>query len=524
MKEKNSTDRSVFGLSRRVGMGKPCMQGTLMAALLFASLFCLAVPVTADEYSGDYLVTANGTYGHVCGGLYYDNYYASFEYGYPNNISKTFTLPATSVNNITWARLEVVTYIGNSLTNYPIRVRAFIDGANTGTYTALTNSTSDSAYAWGTNSVNWETDNPNASRVSSDSVSWYDVKQYISSQTVNVKVTNAQPDGTQPFDGRVKAIVLIVAYNDCSTGKEYYFWVNQGHDVSCYLGGDEHIGSTTFNTSVIPEIGPANLTVLYISSYNGNYTFNGQSSDLYDSNQLPWSNPKQGPYFGSTSWNVTNKLTQGSDSTLLYTRNGTQTGAFSGYFKIPLAILTVENKKFLYDANNATYHCCGNDCCGKVGLNAYKPEVTGQPPTSASVPSTEFSSIGYSNMAANDNVYEQSSTTSSGKYAAHRFNFTICQSCGDVTNLTATWVGKGYNTGGNGATLYIWNFATRAYEQLDNTSSGDKVTLSGSKISNLCNYIDSSNRVILLAEQNTISTRSVTSHLDTDYVKLEVYR
>ena len=419
-------------------------------------------------------------------------------------------MPCTS-DKVEWARLEVVTYIGSSTSNKPIVAHTVFNGGS-GNVT-LTNATSNSTYSWGYKSVNWDPDNNKANRVSSDLVSWYDVTDNIDSRNVTAYVSNAKPDGTQPDDGRVKSITLIVAYDDNTTGKEYYYWVNQGHDVCTYLSDpDEHIGSTTFSTSSVPIVGLANLSALYISSYNGNYTFNGQNSDLYNSNQLTWSNPKQGSYWGSTSWNVTDKLTQGSNSDLKYTRNGTQTGSYSGYFKIPLALLTVENRKFTYDFNNSnTYGTAGTT------LKAYKGNVSAQPPAATSVPTTEITS--YSNIATDNNVYEQ--TTVDSGYAAQRFEFTINQSASDVANFTATWVGKGSTSDeeqDNGETLYLWSGT--GYEELGNTTSDVKTTLSGTKTTGLSNYIDDNGKVILLVVQKS----NVGSTLETDYVKLEVVR
>lgn len=487
------------------GEVRPHRHQVLLTGLLIFGVLLFAAPVMATEYSGDYLVTTNGTSGHVTGGLWYD-YYAGFANGYPGPIAKSFTLPCTA-DKVEWARLEVVTYIGSSTSNYPIEVQAIFNGGS-GNVT-LADATSNASYSWGYKSVNWDPNNNRASRVSSDLVSWYDVTDNITSQTVTAYVSNSKPDGTKPYDGRVKSITLIVAYNDDSTGKEYYYWVNQGHDVCAYTSDPEHIGSTTFSTSNVPLVGLANLSALYISSYNGNYTFNGQSSDLYNNNHLPWSNPKQGSYWGSTFWNVTSKLTQGSNSNLLYTRNTTHSGDYSGYFKIPLALLTVENRKFTYDFSNSnTYGTAGTT------LKAYKGNVSAQPPTATNAPTTEITSC--SNIATDNNVYE--STTVDSGYAAHRFEFTINQSSSDVANITATWVGRGSGDSSDGESLYIWN--STGYEELDNTISSSEATLSGTKTTGLSNYIDGNKKVILLVVQNSDGG----STLETDYVKLEVVR
>jgi hypothetical protein len=107
---------------------------------------------------------------------------------------------------------------------------------------------------------------------------------------------------------------------------------------SYYKAGDNgypYSGENDFNTTgITPD--EATLTVVYPASCKGNYTFNG--------NALPWSNPHQGPYFGYQSWNVTNYFT-GGDSFMTFDRNGTHSGAYSGYFKIQIALLTLEEEE-----------------------------------------------------------------------------------------------------------------------------------------------------------------------------------
>jgi hypothetical protein len=115
-----------------------------------------------------------------------------------------------------------------------------------------------------------------------------------------------------------------------------HYWVNQGHDTDSYLTENTcpYIGETRFDTSGIEDFDTANLTAIYLASYNGDYTFEG--------NTLPWSNPQQGAYFGYQSWDVTNYMNASGISTMTFDRNATDSGSYSGYFKIPLALLTVQ--------------------------------------------------------------------------------------------------------------------------------------------------------------------------------------
>lgn len=313
--------------------GKICM---LTGMLMVLAVLAMAVPAAADPWiGGDPLVTANGTSGTVSGGLWFDAY-PGFASAYTTPVTKNFSLPCTPTN-IAWARLYVDTYIGNMQNNYPLNTTVEFDGGSG--YSTLGSEIMNTTYTFpqdsGADGTIWINDHCN--RVTSDCLMWYDVKNLISSSSVAARVHTAKPDGTQPVDGRVKMIALVVAYNDPSSESTIYYWVNQGHDTDSYVADNNYcsyIGNTTFSTADITAV-DADLTAIYLASYNGNYTFNG--------NALPWSNPQQGSYFGYQSWDVTNYINRGN-SFMTFDRNATDSGSYSGYFKIPLALLTVEEE------------------------------------------------------------------------------------------------------------------------------------------------------------------------------------
>jgi hypothetical protein len=314
----------------------PCRpQAFVVVLAIFCITILFAAPASADPWiGGNPLVTENGSSGVVTGGLWFDAY-PGFDYAYSTPVTKTFTLPCDS-GNISWARLYVDTYIGNMQVNYPLNTTVEFNGGSG--YETLGSEIMNTTYTFpqgsGSEGTIWLSDHSN--RVTSDFLTWYDVAGDISSSTVTARVHTAKPDGTQPFDGRVKMIALVVAYNKPSSGKWIDYWVNQGHDTDSYVADDNnhsYTGDTEFATSGISATN-ANLTVIYLASYNGDYTFNG--------NSLPWSNPQQGSYFGYQSWDVTNYVNGVDESTMTFDRNATDSGSYSGYFKIPLAILTVE--------------------------------------------------------------------------------------------------------------------------------------------------------------------------------------
>jgi len=309
----------------------------LTGMIVVLALIAMAAPVAADPWiGGDPLVTANGTSGMVTGGVWFDAY-PGFDYAHSTPVVKSFTLPCSAAN-VVWARLYVDAYIGHMENNYPLNTTVEFNGGSG--YETLGSEIMNTTYTFpedsGADGTIWINDHCN--RVTSDCLMWYDVTDNITSSSVAARVHTAKPDGTQPLDGRVKMITLVVAYNDPLSEITTYYWVNQGHDTDSYKADDNscpYIGNTTFSTAGISPT-DATLTAIYLASYNGNYTFNN--------NALSWSNPQQGSYFGYQNWDVTNYIT-GGDSFMTFDRNATDSGSYSGYFKIPLALLTVEEEE-----------------------------------------------------------------------------------------------------------------------------------------------------------------------------------
>ena len=280
------------------------------------NLITVSPPLTADNYNGGIPLTTaqNGT---VSGGLWYDAYP-----GFATSAEKTFTLPEHT--NIAWARLYVNVYLGHMQNNYRGNVTINIDADGNEIYEIQKHETLSSTYSFpgqgGTGPV-WLNDHMN--RVTSDYLMWYDLTDAITGRTVNVQAATEKIDSS--FDGRIKAMVLVVAYDDGDTD-EVHYWVNQGHDTVNPLD-DVYTGSTTFDTSVLAGgWHSADLSAIYLASTDGAYTFQGTPLT---------SGTGYGPYFGSNTWDVTSVLTPGQDSMLGYDKSG------SNYYKIPLALLSV---------------------------------------------------------------------------------------------------------------------------------------------------------------------------------------
>ena len=277
----------------------------------------VSAPLTANSYNGGIPLTTVQK-GIVSGGLWYDSYSAM-----ETSAQKTFTLPAYT--NIKWARLYVDVYDGHMQSNYRGNVTIGIDANGDSTYELQKQETFNTAYSFpgegGTGPV-WVNDHMN--RVTSDYLMWYDLTDEIEGQQVNVLAASAKVDSN--FDGRVKAMTLVVAYDDGDSDQVKY-WVNEGHDTVNPLD-TEYTGSTSFSTSLLTSgWSSANLTAIYLASVDGTYAFNGTALA---------SGVKSGPYYGSNTWDISSLLTIGQDSAIAYNKQGSD-----DYFKIPLVLMNV---------------------------------------------------------------------------------------------------------------------------------------------------------------------------------------
>jgi len=157
---------------------------------------------------------------------------------------------------------------------------------------------------------------------------------------------------------------------------------------------------------------------------------------------------------------------------------------------------------------------------------AYRYQHNAKPPAKNDVPDIEFTSANYNSIKVNDNTYRVDVSSKKRYYTIHRFKFNIAEPEGSITKLDILWDGFGdHDWGTRGATLYIWNFETGAYEQLDRDTH-TYVTLEGTITGNIGDYIDDDGSLIIIAEQNARQWRflwwTLLSYIGSDYVKVEV--
>ncbi|MBN1193805.1 MAG: DUF3344 domain-containing protein [Methanomicrobiaceae archaeon] len=300
-------------------------------ACIMAALFLIPAAVSADTYVGGIPLTTEKT-GTVSGGLWFNSLYgtAGQPIGQPNTVTMAFLLPEHS--EIRWARVYVAVYCGHMQNNYEGTARVKLDGNGDGSFErTLGTETLNVEYSFpGEGGDGTVTVNDHCNRVTSDYLMWYDVTENIHGRTVGVEVyTDKNPGYTGFFDGRIKLITLVVAYDDGDVD-EVHYWVNQGHDVDSYYSddylGEDYIGECVFSAgSLADDWEMSELSVIYLASENGDYNFNLDDLDV----ESP-----QGGYAGSQTWDVTDSVTGSEDNILAYTRS-------AEFYKIPLALLTI---------------------------------------------------------------------------------------------------------------------------------------------------------------------------------------
>ena len=298
--------------------------------IIALAIFLLTAGVcSADNYCGGMPLTTVKE-GVVSGGVFNESYYYNGDQAIykPNTIDKTFTLP--SFENVEWAMLLTTVYCGNMQRNYQGTANVTFNNVVLGNETLNVpfmymrwGGNNNSAFDGHDTGEPYKMVNYHINRVTSDYKMWYDVTDLVEAGDNTASVHTDQID--RNFDGRIKLITLIVAYNDDS-GNEIYYWVNKGHDVDNYYYPDDYIGSTDFAASLSGQVQDASLTVVHMASTDGSYTFNG--------NSLPSGTP-QGSYSGSNTWDVTSIFNPGGTNTMTYDRVGP-------FYKIPLGILTVQ--------------------------------------------------------------------------------------------------------------------------------------------------------------------------------------
>lgn len=163
-----------------------------------------------------------------------------------------------------------------------------------------------------------------------------------------------------------------------------------------------------------------------------------------------------------------------------------------------------------------------------VNVFAYRGDSSTVVPSNSTTPSSQLTNIQYDNIEVQDGNEHQVDASSNNNHPQMRFVIRIDESETTVTALTPLWRGRGVNSSNgrdNGALLYIFNYATGAYQQLvDGGDTENTVNLSTTLSANLVNYIDetSGNAVTFYVVSRDKRTGNKSNSLYTDYFKLDV--
>ena len=275
--------------------------------------------VTSGSVSGDLYVGAFGPWSSTTS-------YAT------NTVEETFAIP--TFTNIQWARLYTVVY--GSSADARAGTAAVSFAGDSSTYSTLG---SDTLATASDSTSNVYPVNNHVDKQYTDYQIQYDVTSLISSSNPKAKVVTSPVASN--FDGRIKDVVLVVAYNDGDSDTVKY-WVNDGFDFQPSSGSGAV--TTTFATSPLTSV-PTSATLqnVMLSSTDASYTFNGNA----------YTGANSAKSFGTNVWDVKSVLATGSDSSFVYTHTS------GASYKTTLAVLkaryvTAPTAAFTLSAGDST--------------------------------------------------------------------------------------------------------------------------------------------------------------------------
>lgn len=322
--------------------------------------------------SGDLYV---GAYGGLGSGTQYTT----------NTFNRTFTLPAYT--DVQWARLYTVVYAAGT-DNRTGTATVRFDGNGDGTYDTLGIETLATA---GDNTANVYPVNDHVNRQYSDYLLWYDVTDLVGSQSPKAEVVSTPVASN--FDGRIKELVLVVAYNDGDSDVVHY-WVNDGHDYQANGAGG--VTSTFATGGLTAGWTGATLQNIMLSSKDALYTFNGAA----------YTGGTPSGYFGTNTWDVTSDLAAGNDSSFTYVPNG-------GSYKTTLATLAVKYTTSGGDAPDLAVStlASNNGEVFSAAENIYTAKITNIGTADAGAFAVEFNASSATGTVAVDGLAAGANTT-----------------------------------------------------------------------------------------------------------------
>jgi len=320
------------------------MRKSLIFSIFLVFIIVLGVSAAAAQDTNDEVIgdgepmsglTADGS-GTVSGGVDVVTTNPGGNSGVePNTGELKYDIPANA-KDIKSATVYVNVYSMNAKNESGL-------SANTTLITSSGSKLIGSEQLWsanGTSDGKVYTVNDHVSKCYSDFQIKYDITNLVkglSGNSITVKVdTFKLPNGTDAnntttyykYDGRIKLIALILAYDDGDSDVINY-WINAGQAWT------KTNTTTIINTGAQPNIDSAKLESIVLSSADANYTINGQTINA--------SNHTSGKFnYQYNMWDVTDSLKNAQNITLFSKYVGTSA---YGSLKNVLTVLTTTQKK-----------------------------------------------------------------------------------------------------------------------------------------------------------------------------------
>jgi len=373
-------------------------------------------------------------------------------------------------------------------------------------------------------------------------------------RTVTITATVTDMNGWGDLTGTVTAVItgpdpvndspvsLTFDYNTSVTA--FYTGV---FNMSDHAEGDYTVNVTTADTGGLSGSGQENFTYLYTAGDITPPTVTDPSADpdsitadgaeeselsvnVTDASGIFAVTIDLSPIGGNSAQPMNN--TAGTDT---YTTTTTAAvGTIIGMYGLPVTATDNSTNKNMNTSVSILLTVLPNEVVSTYNFTtgvgsdkwAFRKQHSAKPPTDNDDPNDEFKAKEYEHIKVDDDAMQEDASAADGFYAIHRFSFSIAEPEEAVTKIDILWDGKGEHDwlGDDGATLYIWNFETGAYEQL-NHSNDVYITLVGSINASIGDYIGPDGNLIFIAEQNTAQRKfgfKFRSRLGTDYVKADV--
>lgn len=260
----------------------------------------------------------------------------------PGSVSGELTYEIPSDANIKSADLYVNVYSGSAKNTHGANANVSIKTANGEKQLASEQLWIEEGSADGTiYTVNNHTD-----KCYSDYQMHYDITNElngINSSSIVIKVDTFKMEN-KSFDGRIKLIALILAYDDGDNDKITY-WINPTQ-----LWTKTNI-TTIFNTQGLKDVYKASLTNIALSSSDGSFSVNDNLLGDADNHT------SGGFYYQYNNWDITDKFENGKNTEFLSRNAGT-----SSYASLKNVLTVLKVAQMETDVSFKTEYTSVNTC------------------------------------------------------------------------------------------------------------------------------------------------------------------